>query len=98
VDLGSGWWTQARTILIPLAAPGIFIAMILVYLPMLTDFVTADIVGGTGSYMLGQRVRDLILSQGDWGGSAALNFVLLAVTLVFSWIAYRFAKLNRIEA
>jgi len=38
VDLGAGWWTQARKILIPLAAPGIFIAMILVYIPMLTDF------------------------------------------------------------
>jgi ABC-type spermidine/putrescine transport system permease subunit I len=98
VDLGAGWWTQAKRILIPLAAPGIFIAMILVYLPMLTDFVTADIVGGTGSYMMGQRVRDLILGQGDWGGGAALNFLLLAITLVFSWVAYRFAKLNRIEA
>jgi ABC-type spermidine/putrescine transport system permease subunit I len=98
VDLGAGWWTQARRILIPLAAPGIFIALILVYLPMLTDFVTADIVGGTGSYMMGQRVRDLILGQGDWGAGAALNFLLLAITLVFSWVAYRFAKLNRIEA
>ena len=98
VDLGAGWWTQARRILIPLAAPGIFIALILVYLPMLTDFVTADIVGGTGSYMMGQRVRDLILLQGDWGAGAALNFLLLAITLVFSWIAYRFAKLNRIDA
>jgi spermidine/putrescine transport system permease protein len=98
VDLGAGWWTQAKRILIPLAAPGIFIALILVYLPMLTDFVTADIVGGTGSYMMGQRVRDLILLQGDWGAGAALNFLLLAITLVFSWLAYRFAKLNRIES
>ena len=63
-DLGAGWWQQARKILIPLAAPGIFVAMILVYIPMLTDFVTSDIVGGTGSYMMGQRVRDLILGQG----------------------------------
>ncbi len=98
VDLGAGWWTQARRILIPLAAPGIFIAMILVYLPMLTDFVTADIVGGTGSYMMGQRVRDLILGAGDWGAGSALNFILLIITLAFSWVAYRFAKLNRIEA
>jgi spermidine/putrescine transport system permease protein len=97
VDLGAGWWTQARKILIPLAAPGIFVAMILVYVPMLTDFVTADIVGGTGSYMMGQRARDLILSLGDWGAGAALNFVLLVVALVFSLIAYRLGKLNRID-
>ena len=41
VDLGAGWWPQTKKILIPLAAPGIFIAMILVYIPMLTDFVTS---------------------------------------------------------
>ena len=82
VDLGAGWWVQARRILIPLAAPGIFIAMILVYIPMLTDFVTADIVGGTGSYMMGQRVRDLILGSGDWGAGSALNFVLLTLSVV----------------
>ena len=48
MDLGAGWWPQTKRILIPLAAPGIFIAMILVYIPMLTDFVTSDIVGGAG--------------------------------------------------
>ena len=71
-------------ILIPLAAPGIFIAMILVYIPMLTDFVTSDIVGGAGSYMMGQRVRDLILQTGDWGSGSALNFLMLALSGIFS--------------
>jgi ABC-type spermidine/putrescine transport system permease subunit I len=97
IDLGAGWWVQSRRILIPLAAPGIFIAMILVYIPMLTDFVTADIVGGTGSYMMGQRVRDLILGAGDWGAGSALNLVLLALSIAFSLLAYRLARLNRIQ-
>ena len=97
VDLGANWRVQARRILIPLAAPGIFVAMILVYLPMLTDFVTADIVGGTGSYMMGQRVRDLILGAGDWGAGAALNFVMLVITLVGSLVAFRLAKLNQVD-
>jgi ABC-type spermidine/putrescine transport system permease subunit I len=65
---------------------------------MLTDFVTSDIVGGTGSYMMGQRVRDLILGQGDWGAGSALNFLLLAMAVLLSLGAYRLAKLNRIEA
>jgi spermidine/putrescine transport system permease protein len=98
VDLGAGWWQQARKILIPLAAPGIFVAMILVYIPMLTDFVTSDIVGGTGSYMMGQRVRDLILGQGDWGSGSALNLLLLGASGIFALVAYRVARLNRIEA
>ncbi|MEX0755472.1 MAG: ABC transporter permease [Actinomycetota bacterium] len=96
-DLGAGWWVQTRRILLPLAAPGIFIAMILVYIPMLTDFVTSDIVGGTGSYMMGQRVRDLILQDVNWGAGSALNFIMLGLTIVFSLVAYRLAKLNQIE-
>jgi spermidine/putrescine transport system permease protein len=96
-DLGAGWWVQTRRILIPLAAPGIFIALILVYVPMLTDFVTSDIVGGTGSYMMGQRVRDLILQGGTWGPGSALNFIMLGLTILFSLIAYRLARLNQIQ-
>jgi spermidine/putrescine transport system permease protein len=98
VDLGAGWWQQARKILIPLAAPGIFIAMILVYIPMLTDFVTSDIVGGTSSIMMGQRVRDLILQGGNWGAGSALNFLMLGVSGILALVAYRLAKLNRIDA
>ncbi len=97
VDLGAGWWTRSRRILIPLAAPGIFIAMILVYVPMLTDFVTADIVGGTSAYLMGQRVRDIILSLGDWGAGAALNNVLLVAAVLFSLLAYYVGRLNRID-
>jgi spermidine/putrescine transport system permease protein len=99
VDLGAGWWQQTRKILLPLAAPGIFIAMVLVYIPMLTDFVTSDIVGGAGggTYMMGQRVRDLILQGANWGAGAALNFVMLAVSIVLALAAYRFGRLHRID-
>src|SRR4029077_178204 len=97
VDLGAGWWPQTKKILIPLAAPGIFIAMILVYIPMLTDFVTSDIVGGAGSCMIGQRVRDLVLGGRPCGAGSALNLVMLVVSIVFSLLAYRLARLNRIQ-
>jgi spermidine/putrescine transport system permease protein len=97
VDLGAGWWTRTRKILIPLAAPGIFVAMILVYVPMLTDFVSPDLVAGTGSTMLGQRVTQLILEGADWGNGSALTFVLLVATVLLSLVAFRLAKLNRIQ-
>lgn len=96
-DLGAGWYQRARRILVPLASPGIFIAMILVYIPMFTDFVAADIVGGPSSYMLGQRVRDIILQEGDWGTGSALSLVLLAASVLFALIAYRLARLNQME-
>ncbi|MDN4516559.1 ABC transporter permease [Mycolicibacterium austroafricanum] len=87
-DLGAGLFHQFWRILLPLAAPGILVAAILVYIPMYADFVAADILGGPSSYMLGQRVRDVILEEGDWGTGSAMN-------IVFALIAYRLSRLNR---
>ena len=96
-DLGASWWTKARRLLVPLAAPGIFIAMILVYIPMFTDFVTNNLVGGTNSYMLGNAVNDLILSTNNWGDGSALNFILLVLSVLLSLLAYKLARLNRLD-
>lgn len=94
-DLGAGWFHQFRLILVPLAAPGILVAAILVYIPMYADFVAADILGGPSSYMLGQRIRDVILEEGDWGSGSAMNLVMLGLSGVFALLAYRMARLNR---
>ena len=59
-DLGAGWLTTTRRVLLPLIAPGIFVALLLVYIPLFTDFASPALVGGTEGYMLGnvgQRPR-----------------------------------------
>lgn len=97
-DLGAGWWTMTRRILLPLAAPGIFMAVLLVYIPLFTDFATPTLVGGTSGYMLGQAVNDLILVQGDLARGAALSNLLLLASGVVAAIAFRLAKINKLEA
>ena len=96
-DLGAGWFTRWRRILIPLAAPGIFVAVILVYIPLFTDFATPGLVGGTSSYMLGNSVADLMVTIGDWGGGAALSLLLLGAMAVIAVIAYFLSKLNQLD-
>jgi spermidine/putrescine transport system permease protein len=96
-DLGAGWFTRWRRILFPLAAPGIFVAVILVYIPLFTDFATPGLVGGTSSYMLGNSVADLMVTVGDWGGGAALSLLLLAAMAVVAVIAYFLTKLNQLD-
>lgn len=96
-DLGAGWLTRWRRILLPLAAPGIFVAVILVYIPLFTDFATPGLVGGTSSYMLGNSVADLMVTIGDWGGGAALSLLLLAAMAVVAVIAYFLTKLNQLD-
>ena len=76
-DLGAGWWTTARRVLLPLIAPGIFVALLLVYIPLFTDFASPTLVGGTSGYMLGQVVNDLVLESGDLNGGAAMSLMML---------------------
>jgi ABC-type spermidine/putrescine transport system permease subunit I len=97
-DLGAGWGTMLRRILLPLAAPGIFVAVLLVYIPLFTDFATPTLVGGTSGYMLGQAVNDLILEQGDLARGAALSNLLLIASGVVAAIAFRLAKINKLES
>ena len=96
-DLGAGWLVRAKRIVLPLAAPGIFIAIILVYIPLYTEFATPTLVGGTGSYMLGQLNAELITESGDLGQGAALSALLLAASGVMAAGAYYLAKLNNLE-
>jgi spermidine/putrescine transport system permease protein len=97
-DLGAGWWTIMRRILLPLSAPGIFVAILLVYIPLFTDFATPTMVGGTSGYMLGQAVQDLILTRGDLAGGAALSFVLLIASGLVAAVAYRLSRISRLES
>jgi spermidine/putrescine transport system permease protein len=96
-DLGASFAVRARRILLPLAAPGIFIAIILVYIPLYTEFATPTLVGGTGSYMLGQLNAELITESGDLGQGAALSALLLAASGLMAAAAYYLSKLNRLE-
>lgn len=97
-DLGAGWWTTTWRILLPLAAPGIFVSVLLVYIPLFTDFATPTLVGGTSGYMLGQAVNDLILQQGDLARGAALSNMLLIASGVVAAIAFRLARINKLES
>ena len=97
VDLGAGWWPQTKTDPHPARRAG--------HLHRDDPGVHPDAHrlrhvghrGRRGSYMMGQRVRDLILQTGDWGSGSALNFIMLALSGVFSVVAFRLAKLNRID-
>jgi spermidine/putrescine transport system permease protein len=98
LDLGAGWWTTARRILLPLIAPGIFVALLLVYIPLFTDFASPTLVGGTSGYMLGQVVNDLVLETGDLNGGAAISLLMLIASAIFAVVAYRLAKIRQLES
>jgi ABC-type spermidine/putrescine transport system permease subunit I len=97
-DLGAGWLTTARRVLLPLIAPGVFVALLLVYIPLFTDFASPALVGGTQGYMLGNAVNDLVLESGDLNGGAAMSMLMLAASAIFAIVAYRLTKIRQLES
>jgi spermidine/putrescine transport system permease protein len=97
-DLGAGWWATFRRVLLPLIAPGIFVALLLVYIPLFTDFASPALVGGTEGYMLGNAVQDLVLETGDLNGGAAMSILMLVASALFAIVAYRLTKIRQLES
>ena len=83
--------------LLPLIMPGILIAMLLVYIPLFTDFASPSLVGGPSGYMLGNAVNDLVLESGNLNGGAALSLMMLIASAIFALIAYRLSKIRQLE-
>jgi spermidine/putrescine transport system permease protein len=75
--------TSAFTrIIIPLSAPGIFAGFLLVFVTNVGDFVNADILGGPGTYMVGNVIQDAFFINQDYPLAASLSSMLMFLLMV----------------
>ena len=93
-DLYAGRFALFRSVLLPMSAPGILGAFIIVFVPVLSDFATPALVGGPSSLMVGNFVSDQLLQVGDWPVASAAASLLLVMSLllvaVAQWVTRRF--------
>jgi spermidine/putrescine transport system permease protein len=72
---------------LPITAPGIVAGVLLTFIPAVGDYVNAEILGGTGTAMIGNVIQSLYLEQRNYPEAAALSFIMmvaiLAVVLVY---------------
>jgi ABC-type spermidine/putrescine transport system permease subunit I len=97
-DLGAGFATRFGKILLPLAAPGIFVAIILVYIPLYSEFAAPALVGGTSGYMIGNAIQEQILEAGNRGVGAAMSFLLLVLSGAIAFVGFRLGRIKRLQA
>ncbi|BCN94387.1 putrescine ABC transporter permease [Thiomicrorhabdus immobilis] len=81
-DLGCKPWKQFLTITLPLSMPGIVAGGMLVFIPVMGEFVIPDLLGGPNSLMLGKLMWTEFFSNKDWPVASALAAVLLLVLIV----------------
>ena len=96
-DLGAGWFTTFRTVILPLTATGFVATMVIVFIPIVSDFATPGLVGGTSGRMLASVIEDLFTRRGEWGVGSALTFLLLIVSGVVVYLSYRIARIRNLD-
>jgi spermidine/putrescine transport system permease protein len=82
----------ARTflhVILPLSSPGIFAGFLLVFVTNVGDFVNAQILGGAGTYMIGNVIQDSFFVNQDYPMAAALSSLLMLLLLVAIYLYAR---------
>jgi len=95
-DLRSGWWTTFRKIVFPLTPAGFLATIVIVFIPIVSDFAAPALVGGTSGRMMASVIEDLFLGRGRWGVGFALTFVLLATSGLAVWVLYKIANVGNV--
>jgi putrescine transport system permease protein len=78
-DLGARPLAAFLTITLPLSLPGIVAGCLLVFIPAVGEFVIPDLLGGTGTLMIGKVLWDEFFTNGDWPLASAVAVCLLVL-------------------
>lgn len=83
-DLGAGRWATFRQVTLPLTAPGLVSGALLVFIPMMGEYIIPAILGGGKVYFVGNALVDLFLQSRDWplGSAAAIGLIALVLVTV----------------
>ena len=64
---------------VPLAKPGIVAGLLLVFIPLMGDYITATVLGGANGSMVGQLVASQFLASQNWALGSAMAVTLILV-------------------
>ncbi len=87
-DLGAGSWRTFRSVILPLALPGVIAGSIFTFSLTLGDYIIPQIIG-SGRYFIGQAVYTLQGTAGNVPLAAAFSVVPIIIMLVYLAVARR---------
>ena len=86
-DLGANGFTTFRKVILPLSMPGLKSGITMVFVPSMTSFVIADLLGGGKLQLIGNIIEQEFSRSTDWGLGSGLSVFLMAfilLTMAFS--------------
>ncbi|EIK98479.1 binding-protein dependent transport system inner membrane protein [Pseudomonas sp. M47T1] len=81
-DLGSSTFNSFWKITIPLSKNGIIAGCMLVFIPVVGEFVIPELLGGPETLMIGRVLWQEFFNNRDWPVASALAVVMLAILIV----------------
>ena len=82
-DLYGSRWQTFRHVTLPHTFQGVLAGTVLVFLPAVGDFVSAQLLGGPDEYMVGNLIQQQFFAAEDWPFGAALTTVMMLFLLVW---------------
>jgi spermidine/putrescine transport system permease protein len=96
-DLGAARWATFRQITLPIAMPGLITGSILVFIPMIGEYVIPQILGYGRTFLIGNALVLDFLEARNWPLGAAKAVVLIAIMLVTITVYIWFLNRGRQE-
>ena len=81
-DLGSSTFNSFWKITVPLSKNGIIAGCMLVFIPVVGEFVIPELLGGPETLMIGKVLWQEFCNNRDWPVASALAVVMLAILIV----------------
>ncbi len=81
-DLGAGGFTVFRKVIFPLSIPGLLSGFVMVFVPSMTSFVIADILGGGKLQLIGNIIEQEFTTANNWPAGSGLSVMLMLLVLI----------------
>ena len=84
-DLGAGWFAIFRTVILPLARPGLLAGSLATFSLTMGDYIAPTLLGGPGDQMFGKLIADQFGVANNWplGAMLIIPVLILISTLLF---------------
>lgn len=81
-DLGAGKISTFFRVTLPLCQPGVVAGVLLVFIPLMGDYITATVLGGAKGNMVGQLVASQFQQAQNWALGSAMAVLLMVLVVV----------------
>ncbi len=91
-DLGADTRTVFLHVIMPLTVPGVLSGVIMVFIPGISEFVIADILGGSKVLLIGNVIDQEFSLSNNWNLGSGLSIVLMVFIFISMAIMNKYDK------